>query len=259
MPETVLVGLAEWKLPVAGVDAVDLAARLEVDGLQVDLGGTGRGPRLDMPARWRALRAAAKNAGIELLAVTANCLNDIGFHLADRVAEVQSVVLRLLDAAYNLNAPLAFIPSFRRSAMTDTETRRRTIDLLAWACGHAEERDLLLANENVLAPKAAAELVSGVGSHAFRLIFDTGNLVQAKIDVQTLLATVGARIADQIHFKEHESPGSAVACLDVLAKSGFRIGAVVLENDYRTEGTTQLVTDIQAARNLAKKLTQEPS
>lgn len=268
---TPLTGLADWRLPVTGPAAVDLAARLGADGLQLDLGGPGRGPRLDAPGLPEALRERAAATGVRLLGVTGNRLNDIGVTAPEGSAaarDVRDVVVRVLDTAHAVGAPLAFVPSFRRSAVDSPDALRRTADVLSWASGEAAARGLLLASENTLTPAAALALVERVASPAFRLLLDTYNPRAAGVDVPGLVHAVGHCLADQIHLKDGSGPGGSggdvllgdgdgglPVVLAALAGRRVPVHALVLETDHRTAGPSRIAEDLRRARAHARAVT----
>ncbi|RLV10062.1 hypothetical protein CTZ27_02120 [Streptomyces griseocarneus] len=271
-PAGPLIGLADWRLPVTGPAAVDLAARLGADGLQLDLGGPGRGPRLDVQDTLGALRERSAATGVRLLAVTGNRLNDIGVTAPAGSAaarEVRDVLERVLDTAHTLGAPLAFVPSFRRSAIDGPDALRRTAEVLSWAAGEAAARGLLLASENTLVPEEALALVERVASPAFRLLLDTYNPRAAGVDVCGLVHTAGHSLADQIHLKDGSGPGGTggdvllgdgdgglPAVLAALAAHRVRVRALVLETDHRDGDPARLAEDLARARAHARTVTR---
>ncbi|MER5763820.1 TIM barrel protein [Streptomyces sp. NPDC002082] len=270
-PRLPLTGLVDWRLPVRGEAAVDLAFQHRVEGLQFDLGGPGRGPWLDKPGTAGGavgrLRRTAAAAGVAPLGVAANVLNDIGLTAAAgtlAAARVRSVIDRLLDVAWELGVPLVFLPSFRRSAIDGEAALMRTAEVLRWAAAQAQAHGLLLANENVLPAHQALRLVEEVGSPAFRLLLDSYNPVGAGIDVPDLVEATAPFLADQIHLKD--GPGAASGPLlgdgdgrveetvDAVARHLPGVHAVVLENDHRDGDRTRLRADLERARALARRL-----
>ncbi|WP_158104592.1 sugar phosphate isomerase/epimerase family protein [Amycolatopsis kentuckyensis] len=254
-----LLGLAEWRLPAAGAEAVHRTAAAGAGGLQLDFGGPGRGEWLDAPGRVRAVRDAAVTSGVRLLAVAGNHLNDVGL----TTAPARPIVERLLDAAHALEVPLVFLPSFRRSAIDGPAAFERTARVLAWAAAEAEARGLRLASENVLAPHRATELAERVGSPAFRLLLDTFNPVKAGLRPEALVAGAGPLLADQVHLKDGppdvgatpalgDGTGRVHSTLDALREHAVPVRALVLENDYRDGDPGRLATDLAWARRRAR-------
>ncbi|GAA4913944.1 sugar phosphate isomerase/epimerase family protein [Streptomyces coeruleoprunus] len=253
------------------MDVLELARRLGVEGVQFDLGGPGRGPRLDAAGSVDALRDASAATGVALLGVTANTLNDIGLTAPEgtaAAAEVRRVLARLLDVAHALGVPLVFVPSFRRSAIDGPEGLRRTARVLAWAAAEAEARGLLVASENVLAPDGAVELADRVGSPAFRLLLDTYNPKAAGLAVPGLVEEAtrrGVRFADQVHVKDGvagtdrtpllgDGDGEVGAALAAVARHLPPPRALVLENDHRDGDEARLALDLARTRTHAERL-----
>ncbi|GHF24339.1 sugar phosphate isomerase/epimerase family protein [Streptomyces fumanus] len=266
------VGVTGWRLPAGGAEAVRLAARAGADGVQLDLGGPGRGAPLDGPAATEAVREAVAATGVELLALTANTLNDIGLTAAPGSADAahaRAVLVRLLDTARLLGVAQVFVPSFRRSAIDTPADLARTAAVLGWAAREAEARGLLLASENALPADRALELVDRVGSPAFRLLLDTYNLRAAGLDAARWTEATGLHLADQVHLKDGVDgrPGPPLGAGDgrleevlaAYARTGPRPRALVLENDYRDGDPGPLDADLAWARRAADRLAARPT
>ncbi|QUQ64988.1 sugar phosphate isomerase/epimerase family protein [Kutzneria sp. CA-103260] len=255
------VGLTEWRLAASGPEAVRLAALVGADGVQLDFGGPGRGEPIDGPGRIEALRAAAAECGVDLLALAGNQFNDVGLTAESEI--VRPLLIRLLDAAVELGVPLVFVPSFRRSAIDGLESFTRTAEVLRWASAEAAARHVLLANENVLDGERARALAEEIDSPAFRLVLDTFNPVATGRCVAELVALASDLLADQVHLKDGPptvgaSPllGSGIGKLDetvdALRRHQAPVHAFVLENDYRDGDSVRLAADLAWARRRAE-------
>lgn len=264
-----LLGLVDWRLPTPGPPALELAAELGADGVQLDLGGPGRAPRLDAAGSLARVRAAAAATGTAVLALSANALNDTGLTAPSGTVAARrtsDVLARLLDAAQELAAPLVCVPSFRRSAIDGPADLDRTGEVLAAAASDAETRGLLLASENVLEGPRAAQLAARVGSPAFRLLLDTHNLAAAEVPLPGLFASAASFCADQIHLKDGRGDsvgtvplgsgeGRVAATLDAAVRHAVPLRALVLENDYRDGGTDRAAADLDWARRHSPAVT----
>lgn len=267
-PALPLTALADWRLPGRGAAAVELARHHRVRGVQFDLGGPGRGPWLDAHGRLTRLARTARAAGVEPLALAGNVLNDIGLTAPEgtpAAGQVRGILVRLLDAAAQLGAPLVFVPSFRRSAIDGEAALHRTAEVLRTAAEQAEVRGIRLASENTLAPAAAGWLAEQVASPAFRLLLDTGNPRAAGVDPAELVAAVGPHLADQIHVKDGTAGTDATPLLgdgdaavddtlDAVRRHGPPVRALVLENDHRGGDDHRLAADLERLRALAERL-----
>ncbi len=253
------MGLAEWRLPVRGPDAVCLAAHLGAEGIQLDLGGPGRAPWLDETTRLIRVRNQLADSGVVPLAVSVNVLNDIGLTAEQGTAaaeQVRCVILRALNVAVKLDVRLVFLPSFRRSAIDSPLALARTIDVLRWACSEACARELLLATENVLAPQQLRQLIEHVDSPHLRVVLDTGNLSTVGLDPVAILQAAAPVLACQVHIKKtnDQMPLSVedAAVLDTLVelhRIHLAVEALVLENDYREGTLARVSADLNWLRN----------
>jgi sugar phosphate isomerase/epimerase len=262
MTRSPLVGLADWRLPGNHFDAVALARRAGAEGLQLDLGGPGRGPFLDAPGTVDRLREDCAAHGLRLLGVAGNTINDIGLTApagSRDALRARQALVRVLDAAHDLGAPLAFVPSFRRSAIDDADDLRRTAKVLAWAVWEAQARGLVLASENALDPAAARELVERVAAPSFRLVLDTYNPRVYGVDVLALIEVTHPWLAGQVHLKDGtdgvvgrellgDGDGRVWEALAALLRHAGAPDAVILENDYRDGDLRRLALDIERAR-----------
>ncbi|MFF0861376.1 TIM barrel protein [Nonomuraea sp. NPDC003560] len=261
------MGLAEWRLPCSGEQALRLAAWVGAEGVQLEFGGPGRGGWADAPGRVGALLETSSATGVALLAVAGNVLNDLGLAASPggrTESRVRRVLVRLLDTARELHVPLVLVPSFRRSAIDGPRAFARTARLLAWAAAEAGARGLLLASENVLADEDARALVEKVASQAFRLALDTYNPVTVGLDAARLVKALGPALADQVHLKDGppavgDMPalGMGTARLEeTLAALGAQrhpVRALVLENDYRDGRAGRIAADLAWARAAAAR------
>ncbi|AOS64328.1 sugar phosphate isomerase/epimerase family protein [Actinoalloteichus hymeniacidonis] len=268
-----LVGMVDWRIRESGPAAVRRSARLGVDGIQLDLGGPGTGPRLDAPGRLDAVREIAESTGVRLLAVCANRLNDIGLTAragSRDAARVQRVLDRLLDAAHFLGAPLVIVPGFRRSAIGGPEHFARTAAVLREAARAAEARNLLLGSMNRLDARWSTLLAKAVGSAAFRLMLNPANVTASGTCPVDFVGETAGLLADQVALKEvppdvraGPEPGSVTDrlddTLDALRAQRVPVRALVSETDHRDGDPIRLAHDLDRLRRRARLFTAAPS
>ncbi|MXP49069.1 TIM barrel protein [Pantoea sp. Eser] len=246
------IGLADWRLPVSGRDAIRLAAEVGVEGIQLDLGGPGRSPWLDNPQTLKAISEALTETQVHLLAVSANVLNDTGLCAepgSSASREVRNIISRAI-AADTLGAGLVFFPSFRRSEITNQTELVRTAEVLHWACSQAQQRGLLLATEKVLNPDNLLKFIRMVNSASFRVVLYTGNPLKVGQSPLGVVKVAANLIAPQIHIKVMDE-NAPLTCSDqiilnvinALNNKGSCVSTLVLENDYRDGVISRLKSD----------------
>jgi L-ribulose-5-phosphate 3-epimerase len=243
---TAKLALADWRLPVHGVNAIHFCARQHINALQIDYGGNGRVPCLSDPGRQKDIISACMQCNVKVIALAGNQLNDIGLNIyLDRsdAKKVQNLIISILDTACCISAPLVFFPSFRQGKIQDYPALIRTAKILRWACREAQDRGLFLGNENDLKAKDAKILIEEVGSSNFRLIFDCYNPIKSGHSALELFESLHNCFASQIHVKDGlrkqdgnislgNGDGQLATLLSALSEKND-IDYYVLENDYR--------------------------
>jgi hypothetical protein len=234
-------------------DTVQCAVRHGVRRLQVDAGGAHRGPRLDRPEEIARLRAARSQTGITLTGLTLNHANDLGLTCA-RDTEQGRAVTRLIGLgvrlAVELDIPTVNLPSFRRSTITTATDLRRTADRLREAAEEASDHGVIVGTENVLAPRELDDLLRRVDHPALRVVADTGNLLEAGLDVGDVLGTAADRVAAEVHLKHPAGAADLKLLWSVVERDvlpTIHPDAFLLENDY-VEAPARLADDLRWLR-----------
>ncbi len=247
------VTLAQWRMTGSRADSFRRAVRHGVRRVQIDAGGAHRGPPLNRPEELARLRAARSQTGITLSGLSLNHANDLGLTCA-RDTEQGRAVTRLIELGVRLAAELGIpavnLPSFRRSSITTTTDLRRTADRLREAAEAASGHGVLVGTENVLAPRDLDDLLRRVDHPALRVVADTGNILDAGLDVADVLSTAAERVAAEVHLKHPAGPADlqrlwSVVEHDVLPT--IHPDAFLLENDY-VKAPTQLADDVRWLR-----------
>lgn len=251
------IALADWRLPFTGPQALAFTAWCGLREIQLDFGGPGRAPTLDNPCALRAIRDAGARHAVSVRALACNRMNDLGLHHPAHSAageEVRALVLKTLDAAAYLNAPMVFFPSFRKSLIRDRQTLDDSARLLEWACAQGAQRGLLVASENDLDVASAQQLVMRVDQRNFRLILDSWNPLKAGVQTASLIEQLYPVLADQVHLKDgrHDmeasvplglGDGMVAETVDTLCRL-HTVATYVLENDYRCGDPAHLQHDL---------------
>ncbi len=250
--------LTDWRLPTSGVEAIRLCAENQINAIQIDFGGPGRSPCLDNSKRQELILEACDRYGVQITALAGNQLNDIGLgteiNRHDRKI-VEDLIISILDVASRFSVPLVFLPSFRQGHITDQASLKRTANILRWACQEAQQRNIVLANENDLSGILARQLMAEVNMENFCLIFDCFNLVKAGHSAIEILTQMDGCFATQVHIKDGligkegymplgQGDGQLKTILSALMKTTWA-KLYVLESDYRDYKSLLLQNDLQ--------------
>lgn len=216
----------EGLLPTVGVEAIDDAADLGFDGIELN-GLPGADPS-DHPA-WTsegrtALRRRANERGIDLPSVSLSFLNGRGSLADDDPAEraaARHVVLRAIDAAAALGAPVVLVPFFGAAAVETDEEEARAVDGLSRLADAAAAAGVRLAVENALSVDRTVAILDAIGHPAVGAYYDTGNVQANGEDPAAAVERLGDRIAG-VHLKDVDADGGSV----MLGEGVVDFGAV---------------------------------
>lgn len=248
------MALVDWRLPVQGADAVDFAATHGLGGLQLDMGGPGRAPCLDLPATLLALRHRTAHTAVQLIALACNHANDLGLASAPHTREghaLRQLMTRTLATAQVLGIPTVFFPSFRNGLIRSRAALMMTAENLRWACRQARPYGIAIATENDLGLEDNRALIQAVGYRNFSIVIDALNPLRHGVAVTTLAALPRPRICSQLHLKDGNAAsgnslplGQGDAPLAALLEHFAPVAQwYVLENDYRDGDSARIAAD----------------
>ncbi len=253
----ITIGVAEWVLERRGPAAIDRAAQLRLEAIQLDAGAPGRRYYVGEPAVRRAYREVASVTGVAIVGLAAGALDSIGLlgprtGLATR--RCRDVARATIDAAADLGAPVACVPSVRRSEIRSADDLARTAEFLREACEHAGKTKVCVATRNTLDARGNRALFAAVGHPKLSLLVDPHDAVQAGHDPAELVERMAERLCGQVQVRpgrdgatgdaahmEHDTP--FLATLDALVAARFS-GHVILANDYTHDARNRLDRDL---------------
>ncbi|NSZ17150.1 sugar phosphate isomerase/epimerase family protein [Agrobacterium vitis] len=196
------IGVAGWCLPGDPFEQIRRAERLGFSYIQLDTGGPGRGLDLFSANLGEQIRNVANAAGVEITALAANRLNDIGICQEPFSAGrqlVRSTLLRTVDLARSLDVKELLIPSFRRSQINEVLDLERTAEVLGWIASCAP--DLTISSENGLCSDAVSDLIKKAAEPNVKILIDPLNTWRMGGDPLTVIDKLYQRISSQVHIK----------------------------------------------------------
>ncbi len=215
-------------------DAFAVAAELGFDGMEVDWNDPAdarEGGSLG-PERRESLRAAAIEAGVEIISVAAHFHNRGG--LADPEAEKQRMGLEAIREGIrlcqDLHARVLMVPFFGAGDIGGPDGVERLARNLNELAPEAELAKVTIAIEHTLPADQAVALLEGVGSPWIRDYWDMANALFVGYDPIQEIETLGHWLV-QVHAKEFDGGNGPVASRaaprwDGLNKKPFGQGQV---------------------------------
>jgi len=226
------IGVTDWNLRMTGqVEAVELAARLGFEGVEISFGRKPAGERLpldnsEVVARYldavRTHKVALAGTCLDILHV--NCLKN------DKLA--QKWIADAIPVAARLKARTILLPFFGKCSATTPEEMDLVADALKDLAQQAEKAKVVLALENTLSAENNARILDRVKSKALRVYYDVGNSTNAGFDPVREIRWLGRARICQIHLKDRGYLGEGKidfpAVMKAIADIGYK-GFAVLE------------------------------
>lgn len=200
-------GICEWCLPVNGPAAVEFAARLGFDGIQIgDLGGAGTGfPLLD-PALQDMYRAVTERHGITVHSLHTHALTREGgmrhpLNSAEGKAALASFD-RALETCSAMSIPTLMVASFAASNVTNDYDMENTVKALALYAERAAARGVALVYEAVTHIDRIMWMLDAAGP-GVKLCYDILNPIRFGTGEPALeLERLDVARIDHVHVKD---------------------------------------------------------
>ncbi len=212
-------GICQWCLPVAGTQACFEAAKLGLDGIELD-------DTDDLRQHAAAYARSGAEAGITFPTLGMNVFCQRSYTKPEGKAFFAERVKSALDMAAQLGVRTLQFPAFFASAITNEDELKCAAECFSEACRLAKAYNLTVGTENALTLEENLRLFSLVDSDRFAFYFDTQNLLQMRsLCADEVLLGMADKLCE-VHAKD---------CL--LKPSGACAGLGLGETDFvRTAG-----------------------
>ncbi len=194
------IGACEWNLGKADPSSLDVAKRIGLDGVQVNMGSVADGMHLRKPEVQKAYLDAAKRTGLEIGSLALGETNSVPLKsdpraarwLADSIDVCKAMGLTVVMPACFGNGDLD---------MAKTDEIDHLVKVLQEACAKAEKQAVTIGLESYLSAEDNLKLLDRVSSPALKVYYDVGNSTDKGYDVLKEIPLLGKRICE-FHFKD---------------------------------------------------------
>lgn len=197
------LGVTDWNLRLTGkVDAVETAARLGFEGVQVSLGQKPVGGKLplDDPATIQEYLAAAKSQTIVL---DGTCLDILHINYLKNDKLGQKWVADSIPITQKLGARVILLPFFGRGALTSRPEMDYVGDALREIAPAAEKAGVILGLEDTISAEDNVRIMERSKSPAVLTYYDVGNSTEGGFDVVKEIRWLGKSRICQFHLKDN--------------------------------------------------------
>jgi sugar phosphate isomerase/epimerase len=194
-------GVCDWTIEKSGdPTALEMAARLGLEGVQVSLNPKGESLALLDRDLQQAYLAAIKKTGAEIASFCIGELNNVPLkndpHAERWVAEG-------IEIASGMKVGIILVPFFGKGDLKDDPAgTEAVIAALKRLAPKAEKAGVILALESWLSAEDNLKIMAAVGSPAIAVYYDVGNSQEAGFDIGREIRLLGGRIA-QFHAKDY--------------------------------------------------------
>ncbi|MBI5281033.1 MAG: sugar phosphate isomerase/epimerase [Candidatus Solibacter usitatus] len=182
--------------------AVQIAARLGFDGLQVTLGKPTAAGRLVMadPERQAQLLAESKKHKLPLVATYIDILH---VHCLKNDRDAVRRAIEGIEITRRLNAGILMLVFFGKCALESPAEMDAVVGPLKDLAPEAEKAGVILGFENTITAEDDLRILAAVNSKALKIYYDIGNATNLyHVDPAREIRTLKNHIC-QFHFKDH--------------------------------------------------------
>lgn len=199
-PRWFKIGACEWNLGKADPSSFDVAKKIGLDGVQVNMGSVGNGMHLRKPEVQKAYLEAARRTGLEIGSLAIGEMNSVPLKSDPRAAEW---LLDSIDVAKALAIKVVMPACFSRGDLDMDKTQEidHLVKALKEASAKAEKQGIIIGLENYLSAEDNLKILDRVASPALSVYYDVGNSTDKGRDVTKEIPLLGKRICE-FHFKD---------------------------------------------------------
>jgi L-ribulose-5-phosphate 3-epimerase len=195
-------GVCDWTIGRTGSPtALETAARIGLDGVQVSLVPEGDSLALAKPELQRAYLAACEKTELRIPSFAVGEMNNVPLKSDPRA---EKWLTEGIDIAAAMDVGIILIPFFGRGDLrSDPEGVRAVVSVLRKHAPKAQKAGVVLALESYLSAEQHIEILDAVGSTAVKVYYDVANSREAGYDILKEIRLLGDRISE-IHAKDNQ-------------------------------------------------------
>ena len=194
------IGACEWNLGKADPSSFDVAKKIGLDGVQINMGSVGNDIHLRKPEVQKAYLAAAKRTGLGIGSIALGETNSVPLKSDPRAAQW---LADSIDVCKAMGVPIVMPACFGNGDldMGNSGEIDHLVKVLKDVCLKAEKAGITIGLESYLSAEDCTKIVDRVGSPAMKIYYDVGNSTDKGRDVLREIPLLGKLICE-FHFKD---------------------------------------------------------
>jgi len=196
------LGVCDWTLGKGGDPAaLELAAKLGLDGVQVSLNPAGETLALAEESLRKTYLDLSERTGTAIASFAIGELNNIPLKSDPRA---EKWLEQSIDICRAMNVKIVLVPFFGKGDLRkDPHGTEAVIERLKRLGPKAEKAGVILALESWLSAEDHLKIIERIGSRAVRVYYDVGNSQEAGFDILKEIRVLDGRIC-QFHAKDYK-------------------------------------------------------
>lgn len=196
------ISACDWSIGMhSNVEAMTLAEKIGLDGVQVSLGNVKNDMHLRQKEVQKAYQQAAKKNRVKVSSLAIGELNNIPYKSAP---ETEMWVSDSIDVARAMGCKVVLLAFFGEGDLKgDKEGTTEVIRRLKKVAPKAEKEGVILGIESWLSADEHLEIIDAVGSENVRVYYDVANSHQMGYDIYEEIARLGKKYICEVHAKEN--------------------------------------------------------
>lgn len=196
------ISACDWSIgKTSQVEAVALAEKIGLDGVQVSLGTVKNNMHLRQAPVQQAYQAAARQHGVKVSSLAIGELNNVPYKSAP---ETEAWVSDSIDVAKAMGCKVILLAFFSKGDLKgDAAGTQEVIRRLRKVAPKAEKAGVILGIESWLSADEHLEIIHAVGSKNVRVYYDVANSHHMGYDIYEEMKRLGKEYICEVHAKEN--------------------------------------------------------
>jgi sugar phosphate isomerase/epimerase len=196
------IGICDWILGKEGPEAIEIAKRVGVDGIQLNFNSSKNPIHLQNPEVLDKYLKAARKNNLQIPSIAIVELNNVPLKGNNPLAE--QWLSESIDICRAAGSKAVLLPFFGKGDLTgDEKGKDIVVEKLKKIAPKAEKAGVSLAVESYLTAEQHLDIINRVGSKAISVYYDVANSQSKGHDICAEIRLLGRHIAE-FHAKDND-------------------------------------------------------